>query len=87
MKKPYNKPLTPKELAALPDDQIDMSDIPELDEAFWAKANITPPKTKPSVTLRVADDTVNFFKGDDPKGFTGRMAAVLEAYASAQQQK
>jgi len=87
MKKRYEKPLTPEEMAALRDDQIDTSDIPELDEEFWKNAKITPPRTKPNVSLRVSEEVVDFFKSENPKGFTGRMAAVLTAYVQAHQSK
>lgn len=85
MKKRYEKPLTIEELAALPDDQIDTSDIPVLDEAFWKNAKVTPPRTKPNVSLRLPEDVVEFFKAQNPKGYTGRMAAVLAAYVQAHQ--
>lgn len=87
MKERYEKPLTIEELAALPDDQIDTSDIPELDADFWARARVTPPRTKPNVSLRVPEAVVAFFKAENPKGYTARMAAVLEAYARAHQAK
>ena len=87
MTKRYETPLTPEELAHLPDEAIDTSDIPELDEAFWAKAKLHPPRTKPNVSLRVPSEVVEFFKAENPKGYTGRMAAVLEAYVQAHQPK
>ena len=87
MTKRYDKPLTLEELAARPDSEIDTSDIPELDDAFWANAKLNPPRTKPNVNLRLSDEVVAFFKGDNPKGYTSRMAAVLTAYAQAQQPK
>jgi hypothetical protein len=31
---PYSEPLEPEQLANLPDEEIDYSDIPELDEEF-----------------------------------------------------
>lgn len=87
MKKRYEKPLTIEELAALPDDQIDTSDIPELDERFWKNARVIPPRTKPNVSLRLPEEVVAFFKAQNPKGYTGRMAAVLAAYVQAHQPK
>jgi len=87
MTKRYERALTAEELAKIPDDQIDTSDIPELDEAFWANAKLNPPRTKPNVNLRLSEDVVEFFKGDNAKGYTSRMAAVLTAYAQAQQPK
>ena len=35
---PFSRALTPKELASLSDDDIDYSDIPELDSDYWSKA-------------------------------------------------
>ena len=87
MKKRYEQALSIKELAARPDSEIDTSDIPELDEAFWAKAKIVPPRSKPNVSLRVPQDVVDFFKAESPKGYTGRMATVLSAYVQAHQTK
>jgi len=84
MKKRYDRPLTPEELAKRPDSEIDYSDIPELDDEFWANAKLSPPRIKPNVNLRLSKDVVEFFKGDNPKGYTSRMAAVLTAYAQAQ---
>ena len=31
----YDKPLTPRQIASMKDEDIDFSDIPELDETFW----------------------------------------------------
>lgn len=87
MTKRYDRALTPEELAKLPDDEIDTSDIPELDDAFWAKAKLTAPRVKPNINLRLSEEVVEFFKGNDPKGYTSRMAAVLTAYAQTQQDK
>ena len=35
------------EIAAIPDDRIDTSDIPEMDEAFFAAAKLVIPPTFP----------------------------------------
>ena len=86
MSKRYDKPLTPEQLALLQDDEIDTGDIPELDEKFWASAKLTPPRTKPNVSLRVPQEVVDFFKSENPRGYTARMAAVLSAYVKAHQQ-
>ena len=37
--------------------------------------------------MRMDDGIVAYFKGSDPKGYTGRMAAVLKAYVQAHQPK
>ena len=43
MKKRYEKELPARELAALPDDAIDTSDVPEQDEVFWKSARVVMP--------------------------------------------
>ncbi len=46
----YKKPLAPAEIADLSDRQIDFSDIPELDDAFWRNARVLDPRTGPETT-------------------------------------
>ncbi len=87
MKKRYKKALRAKELAARSDTAIDYSDIPELDESFWAKAKVKPPQNKPNISLRVSPKVVEYFKAESPRGYTARMAAVLDAYVEAHQPK
>ncbi len=87
MKKKYEKPLTTEQIAALPDKAIDTTDTPELDEKFWKNAKLSPPRTKPNVSLRLPEDVVDFFRKENPKGYTSRMAAVLSAYVQAHQTK
>jgi len=64
------------------DEDIDFSDIPELDDAFWANAKRRRLR-KEAVSLRLDADVIAHFKGEDPKGYTGRMADVLRAYVTA----
>lgn len=85
MTRNYEKPLTAEQLAARPDAEIDYSDIPELDDAFWQNVKVDPPRSKPNVSLRLPEDVINYFKAGNPKGYTGRMAAVLTAYVQARQ--
>jgi uncharacterized protein (DUF4415 family) len=84
MNKRYAKPLGIDELAKLGDAEIDTSDIPELDKAFWDNAKIVAPKNKPVVSLRLSENIIEHFKQESPKGYTARMAAVLSAYVDAQ---
>ena len=81
MAKRYEKALSLEELAALPDDQIDTSDIPSLDEEFLRNARLIMPheRTKTPVTMRVDADVLEWFKGQG-KGHLTRMNAVLRAY-------
>ena len=49
----YDSPLTPEQIAAVKDEEIDFSDIPELDEDFWREAELKLPDRTEQVTLRV----------------------------------
>jgi uncharacterized protein (DUF4415 family) len=80
MRKPYDKPMTPAEIAALADSDIDYSDIPELDDAFWKDARLVEPDRTQSVTLRVKQSVLDAYKAQG-RGYQTRMNAVLESYA------
>jgi uncharacterized protein (DUF4415 family) len=84
--KRYKKELTAEELAALPDDQIDYSDIPELDDDFWANAKVTMPRTKEQISIKIDRDVLDFFRKDGP-GYQTRMNAVLRSFVEAQGSK
>lgn len=43
---------------AMTDEEIDTSDIPPLDEAFFADAELRMPQAKPSITIRLDSDIV-----------------------------
>ncbi len=75
----YEKALSAEELAALPDEDIDTSDIPELGEQFWSQAQLILPDQRQAVTLRVKKSVLDAFKADG-KGYQTRMNAVLESY-------
>lgn len=62
------------------DAEIDYSDIPDMGDVNWER-----PPPKPTVTMRLDLDVIEYFKREDPKGYTRRMAAVLSAYAQAHQ--
>ncbi|UXN71207.1 BrnA antitoxin family protein [Devosia neptuniae] len=68
------------ELAKRRDEQIDYSDIPELDEQFWANAQLVEPDGTQQVTLRVKKSVLEAYKATG-KGYQTRMNAVLESYA------
>ncbi len=72
-------------LANLSDQEIDYSDIKELDEAFWANAEIVSPDLTQPVTLRVKQSVLQFFQRNGKKGYQSRMNAVLESYVKAYQ--
>ena len=73
-----------KELASRSDQQIDYSDIPELDEAFFEKAKIVRPAAdKRQITIRIDADVLDWFR-DQGKGYQTHMNAVLKAYMHSQ---
>ena len=73
-----------KALAARTDAQIDYSDIPELDDAFWRNARLMEPDRTQTITLRVKKSVLETYKAQG-KGYQTRMNAVLETYARALQ--
>ena len=84
MKKRYERELSPEELAKIPDSEIDYSDIPELDDAFWKNARIVQPRPpKEQVTIRFDADVLDWFRRRG-KGYQTHMNAVLRAYVDAQ---
>lgn len=80
MPKRYAKELSVEELAALSDEEIDTSDIPELDEEFWRKAELVEPEGTEQITLRVKKSVLQAYRSTG-KGYQTRMNAVLESYA------
>ncbi len=84
--KPYKKELTNEELAALKDEEIDYSDIPATDEAFWESANVVLPRTKKAISLRLDADVLDYFQRDGP-GYQTRINAVLRAYVEVMRSK
>jgi len=70
------------ELKALPDEKIDYSDIPELDAEFWDNAEWVEPNKTQSLTIRVKESVLNYFK-EGGKGYQTRINAVLESYVRA----
>ncbi|MBE7184566.1 MAG: BrnA antitoxin family protein [Methylobacterium mesophilicum] len=84
MKTRYEQPLSADELSRLKDEDIDFTDIPELDDTFFAKARlIAPSERKQQMTIRFDPDIVQWFKAQG-KGYQSRMNAVLRAYVDSQ---
>ncbi len=67
---------------ALSDEQIDTSDIPPLDEEFFARARLRMPDGSTAVTLRLDSETYNWFKSLGVEG-EERMRAALRLYAES----
>ena len=79
----HDKPLTPRQIAAAKDQDIDFSDIPELDDNFWRNAELVEPDRTEQVTLRVKRSVLAYFRAPG-KGYQSRMNRVLESYVRAQ---
>jgi len=78
----HDRPLTLDQLAAVQDEHIDFSDIPELDENFWKRAELIEPDRTEQVTLRVKRSVLAYFKASG-KGYQTRINQVLESYVRA----
>lgn len=75
-----------KELENIPDEAIDTSDIPELDDRFWEKAKMVEPITKKSISIRLDSDVLDWFKSQG-KGYQTSINNVLRTYVEHQKTK
>lgn len=78
----HDRPLTLDQLAAVKDEHIDFSDIPELDEDFWNRAELAEPDRTEQITLRVKRSVLAYFRASG-KGYQTRINQVLESYVRA----
>lgn len=69
---------------ALTDETIDTSDIPPLDESFFANAKLRMPNRKVAVTVTVDADVFAWFEAQDGE-VQQRINAALRIYAEAHQ--
>ncbi|MDQ3685762.1 MAG: BrnA antitoxin family protein [Acidobacteriota bacterium] len=69
-------------LETMTDEEIDTSDIPPLDEKFFANARLRMPRGKIAVTVSVEKDVIDWYQaqGDDSKAL---MSVALKIYAEA----
>lgn len=67
------------------DDKIDTSEVPELDEAFFQRAELRVPAKHP-VTLRIDEDVLVWFKAQG-KGYQTRINRLLRQYMESQTQQ
>ena len=74
-----------KRLSEMRDEDIDTSDIPELDDTFFEKAEVRLPLKK-SVTIRLDADVLEWFKAQG-KGYQTRINQLLRKYMEAQEQR
>ena len=81
----YDSSLTPAQIEAMKDEDIDFSDIPELDETFWQRAELVEPDRTVQITMRVKRSVLTYFKAVG-KGYQTRINRVLESYVRARRQ-
>jgi len=67
------------------DEDIDYSDIPELDEDFWKDAKQVIPPGKKQLTIRLDADVLTWLKAQG-KGYQSRINAILRSYYEAHQE-
>ena len=72
-------------LAALPDEQIDTSDIPEILDWSGARRNLLYRPVKRQITLRLDADVVAWFKANAPdgRGYQTEINRVLREHATS----
>ena len=75
-----------KKFDAIKDKEIDYTDIPELDDTFWANAVIEYPEKKKPVTLRLDADVLDWFRSLG-KGYQTRINSVLRSFYEAHKKK
>ncbi len=64
------------------DEDIDYSDIPELDASFFETARVVVPPGKKQVTVRLDRDVLAWLKAQG-RGYQTRINAILRAYYEA----
>ena len=72
-------------LNAMSDEDIDTSDIPELDDNFFQQAKLHLPVKKP-VTIRLDADVLEWFKGQG-QGYQTRINNLLRKYMETHQNR
>ena len=81
--KRYDQPMSAEDLAAIPDDAVDTSDIPEADAAWFAGAEVAHPPEQEPVTIRVDRDVLAYFR-DQGRDYPSRMSAALRTFVASQ---
>ncbi len=81
---PKNSRTDWKKVDSKTDSEIDLSEIPELDENFWKTAKVIEPKSKKAISLRIDNDVLEWFR-QQGKGYQTKINSVLKAYVKAPQ--
>lgn len=76
-------------LDAMQDEDIDLTDAPEITPEMFAKAvvrrGLKPTPKKQQITIRVDNDVLEWFRGQG-RGYQTKINALLRAYMEAHQQ-
>jgi uncharacterized protein (DUF4415 family) len=79
-----------KRIDAMKDEDIDLSDIPEVTAEMFARAvlrrNFKPIPRKKQLTLRIDSDVVEWYKKQG-RGYQTRINSLLRAYMKEHQRK
>ena len=75
-----------EEIGAIRDEDIDFSDIPELDDGFWNRVELRMPTPKKGVYVRLDADVLDWLKSKG-KGYQTRMNAMLRALMESDQHR
>ena len=70
---------------AMTDEEIDLSDIPALDESFFSHATLRMPRTKVTVAIDMDADILEWFEAQGDE-YQRRMNAALRIYVEAHKQ-
>lgn len=73
-----------QEIEAIRDEDIDYSDIPETDAAFWADAEFRMPPDGKGVYVQLDQDILTWLKDQGPH-YQARINTILRAYMEAHQ--
>jgi len=77
-----------KRLDATQDEDIDLSDVPEITPEMFARAvvrrGLKPPSSKQQITIRLDEDVLQWFRAQG-EGYQTRINSLLRAYMEAHQ--
>jgi len=66
-------------IEAMRDKEIDYSDIPATDEAFWSQATLHRPASEPGLYIPLDQDLLDWLQRSGP-GYQTRIKAILRSY-------
>ena len=81
----FKSPFEPGPIPVLKDEDLDFSEIPELDETFWREAKLVEPDRTEQISLRIRRSVLRWFKRPG-KGYQTRINRVLETHVRAQRE-